>query len=114
MIVRTLQRHGDSPQNTAFRGLRRRAMTIDGRDLRKRAPTEIRLRDALVREKALLLQRDGLIQQQEVLSQLLSGGEDAVDRVGTLTRESARSWIWSSRAIRAKISPPISASANAR
>ena len=56
------------PPNMMFESPERRTVASYERELTKHRCTEIRLREALAREEALLRQKDELIQQQEVLS----------------------------------------------
>ena len=67
MAIEHLPYSTDSPPNTIFQSPERRTVASYERELTKHRCTEIRLREALTREEALLRQKDELIQQQEVL-----------------------------------------------
>ena len=67
MAIEHLPYSTDSPPNTIFQSPERRTVASYERELIKHRCTEIRLREALIREEALLRQKDELIQQQEVL-----------------------------------------------
>jgi two-component system, sensor histidine kinase PdtaS len=58
-----------SPPSTIFKSPERRTVASYERELTRHRHTEIRLREALAREDALLRQKDELIQQQAVLSE---------------------------------------------
>jgi two-component sensor histidine kinase len=58
----------DPPSSTMSESPERRTVASYERELTKHRCTEIRLREALAREEALLRQKDELIQQQEVSS----------------------------------------------
>ena len=57
----------DPPSSTMFESPERRTVASYERELTEHRCTEIRLREALAREEALLRQKDELIQQQETL-----------------------------------------------
>ena len=57
---------------------------------------------------------DRALEQSRDLGKLLAWQESAANRIAALTPRHGRSWIWSSPAIPARISLPISASASAR
>jgi two-component sensor histidine kinase len=58
-----------SPPSVIFKSPERRTVASYERELTRHSHTEIRLREALAREDALLRQKDELIQQQAVLSE---------------------------------------------
>ena len=63
-----LRNSADSPRDVLFASTERRTVGSYERELTAHRRTEIRLREALAREEALLRQKDELIQQLEVLS----------------------------------------------
>jgi two-component system, sensor histidine kinase PdtaS len=69
MTIEHLPHSADSPPNTAFVYPEQRTIGSYERELTKYRHTEIWLRETLARDKALLRQKDTLIQQQAVLSQ---------------------------------------------
>jgi DNA-binding CsgD family transcriptional regulator len=72
----------ESPPHFAIESLPRGTVPNDAGEVRR---LEIRLQEALAREKALLHQKDELLQQQAVLSKLLAWREEAAERVASLT-----------------------------
>src|SRR6202142_2232201 len=81
MTILHLAHSADSPPNSLFRSRGRRTVASYEGEL-----TKIRLREALAREDALHRQIDELTRrQQEVLSTLFAGKEDAAKRVASLT-----------------------------
>ena len=82
-----------SPSNVMFEGLERRTVASYERELARHRRTEIHLREALAREKALLRQKDELIRQQQVLGQesdhrLLNGMQIIVSLLSLQSRAS--------------------------
>ena len=63
-----LRNSADSPRDVLFASSERRTVASYERELTAHRCTEIRLREALAREEALLRHKDELIQQLEVLS----------------------------------------------
>jgi len=81
MIILHVAHNADSPANSVFRNGGRGAVASYEGEL-----TNIRLREALAREDTLRRQMDELTRrQQEVLSTLFAGREDAANRVASLT-----------------------------
>jgi two-component system, sensor histidine kinase PdtaS len=68
MAIEHLPYGADSPPNAIFESPERRTVASYERELANHRYTEIRLREALAREQALLRQKDEVIQQQELLS----------------------------------------------
>ena len=94
MTIEHLPYSVDSPLNTIFESPERRTVASYERELTKHRCREIRLRQALGREKALLRQNDELIQQQAVLSKesdhrLLNGVQMIVSLLSMQSRASA-------------------------
>jgi DNA-binding NarL/FixJ family response regulator len=83
-----LQHSSVSPKNVIFRSSERRASATYGRALREHRSLQFQLKEALSREEALRRQNDDLIQQQELLSKLFTGREDAAKRITLTPRES--------------------------
>ncbi len=84
----------DSPGGAVFDSTERRTVASYERELTRHRLTENRLREALVREEALLRQKDELIQQQELLSKeadhrLLNGLQMIVSLLSLQSRASA-------------------------
>jgi len=83
-----------APPGTIFETAEGRTAASYERELARHRGTEIRLREALAREQALLRQKDELIQQQEVLSReadhrLLNGLQMIVSLLSLQSRASA-------------------------
>ena len=96
----------DSPSNTIFEGAERRTIASYERELAKYRCAEIRLRKALAREKALRLQKDELIQHQQVLGKesdhrLLNGMQMIVSLLSLQGRASANAEVASQLAVAA-------------
>jgi hypothetical protein len=66
---------------------------------------EIRLREGLAQEEALLHQKDKLIQQRAALSKLFARREDAANRVASRTRRQRQIMSWFSLATPIRTSP---------
>jgi two-component system, sensor histidine kinase PdtaS len=84
----------DSPPNTQFESPEGRTVASYERELTIHRWTEIRLREALAREEALLREKNDLIQQQELLSKetdhrLLNGLQMIVSLLSLQSRASA-------------------------
>jgi len=73
------------PSDGRFRGWHRRTVVSDRCELAKHERTEVQLREALARERSLLLQKQELIRKQGVLRNLLGGPQDIEQRVAGLT-----------------------------
>ena len=71
--------------NGLLRSFARRTGARHGRELPADNYTDIRLREALAREDALLRQNDALVQRQNDLSELFAGSEDATNSIAHLT-----------------------------
>ncbi len=82
MTIGNLAFSADSAQSFLFGSPERRTVVSYERALKC---VEVRLRETLAREEALLRQMDELIQQQDVLSKLFAHREDAANRVARLT-----------------------------
>jgi two-component system, sensor histidine kinase PdtaS len=67
MTIEYLPYSADSPRDAVFESPEHRSVASYERELTKHRYTEIRLREALAREEALLRQKDEMIQQQELL-----------------------------------------------
>ena len=99
-------RNADPPSIAIFKSPERRTVASYERELTRHRCTEIRLREALAREEALLRQKDELIQQQEVLSKefdhrLLNGLQMIVSLLSLQSRASANAEAASQLAIAA-------------
>jgi two-component system, sensor histidine kinase PdtaS len=68
MAIEHLPYGADPPPNAIFESPERRTVASYERELANHRYTEIRLREALAREEALLRQKDEVIQQQDLLS----------------------------------------------
>ncbi len=95
MPVKHLSDNADSPPNIIFefKSPERRTAASYERELTKHRLTEIRLRQFLARDEALLCQKDELIQQRDVLSQesdhrLLNGVQMIVSLLSLQSRAS--------------------------
>jgi DNA-binding CsgD family transcriptional regulator len=82
MIIGNLAFSADAGQSTPLESPERRTAASYKRDL---TFAEIRLRESLAREEALLRQMDELIQQQDALSKLFAHREDAANRIANLS-----------------------------
>ena len=96
MTIEPLPYSSHSPPNVTFERPEPRTAASYERELTRRRCTEIRLREALAREEALLRQKDDLIQQQEVLSKesdhrLLNGLQMIVSLLSLQSRASTNS-----------------------
>jgi two-component sensor histidine kinase len=94
MTIEHLPYSADSPPNPIFEYPERRTVASYERELTKQRCTELRLREELAREEALLRQKDELIQQLEVLSKesdhrLLNGLQMIVSLLSLQSRASA-------------------------
>jgi two-component sensor histidine kinase len=94
MTIEHLPDSKDSPPSVIFESPEHRMVASYERELTRHRGTEIRLREALAREEALLRQKDELIQQQEVLSResdhrLLNGLQMIVSLLTLQSRASA-------------------------
>ena len=94
MTIEHLSYSADLPPSTTFESQEPRTAASYERELTKHRSTEIRLREALAREEALLRQKDDLIQQQEVLNKeadhrLLNGLQMIVSLLSLQSRASA-------------------------
>ena len=93
MTIEHLPYSANSPPNPIFEYPRRTVASYE-RELTKQRCTELRLREELAREEALLRQKDELIQQLEVLSKesdhrLLNGLQMIVSLLSLQSRASA-------------------------
>ena len=94
MTIEHLPHSADLPPSTTFGRSEHRTAASYERELTRHRSTEIRLREALAREEALLCQKDELIQQQEVLNKeadhrLLNGLQMIVSLLSLQSRASA-------------------------
>jgi two-component sensor histidine kinase len=94
MTIEHLPYSADSPPNPIFEYPEHRTVASYERELTKQRCTELRLREELAREEALLRQKDELIQQLEVLSKesdhrLLNGLQMIVSLLSLQSRASA-------------------------
>lgn len=94
MAIGHLPYSADPPPNILLDSAECRTIASCERELSKHRCTEIRLREALAREQALLRQKDELIQQQELLSnesnhRLLNGLQMIVSLLSLQSRASA-------------------------
>jgi two-component sensor histidine kinase len=94
MTIERLPYSADSPPDPIFEFPERRTVASYERELTKQRCTELRLREELAREEALLRQKDELIQQLEVLSKesdhrLLNGLQMIVSLLSLQSRASA-------------------------
>jgi two-component sensor histidine kinase len=93
MPVEYSPRSADSPPIAIFKSLERRTVASYKRELTRHRRTELRLREALARDDALLCEKDELIRQQTVLSQesdhrLLNGVQMIVSLLSLQSRAS--------------------------
>jgi two-component system, sensor histidine kinase PdtaS len=94
MTIEHLPYSADSPASPVFEYPERRTAASYERELTKQRCTELRLREELAREEALLRQKDELIQQLEVVSKesdhrLLNGLQMIVSLLSLQSRASA-------------------------
>jgi two-component sensor histidine kinase len=106
MTIEHLPYSADSPPNPIFEYPEHRTVASYERELTKQRCTELRLREELAREEALLRQKDELIQQLEVLSKesdhrLLNGLQMIVSLLSLQSRASANAEVASQLAIAA-------------
>ena len=106
MTIEYSPRDAGPPSITIFKSPERRTVASYERELTRHRRTEIRLREALAREEALLRQKDELIQQQTVLSKesdhrLLNGLQMIVSLLSLQSRASANAEAASQLAIAA-------------
>jgi two-component sensor histidine kinase len=93
MTIEHLPYSADSPLRRAVEWPERRTVASYERELREHRHTQLQLRQALVREEALLRQKDELIRQQEILSKesdhrLLNGLQMIVSLLSLQSRTS--------------------------
>ena len=93
MPIEYSPRSADSPPIAIFKSLERRTVASYERELTRHRRTELRLREALARDEALLCEKDELIRQQTVLSQesdhrLLNGVQMIVSLLSLQSRAS--------------------------
>jgi two-component system, sensor histidine kinase PdtaS len=106
MTIESLPYSADAPLNGIFESLDRSTIANYDRELTKYRSTEIRLREALAREEALLRQKNELIKRQAILSKesdhrLLNGVQMIVSLLSMQSRASANAEAASQLAIAA-------------